>query len=184
MLEQRRTLTLDQALRAGELIAARLCRRTSRDRTLLIASFIGCRGEVDTAPVNEALLKQGHTLCFPAVDPACPGRMDFYFCRGSLIKNRWGIPEPRRQEECRVSAARIGLMLLPLTAFDLQGRRLGMGGGYYDRYIPALRPDCTLTGLAWDFQLANEVPSEPWDRRLDEVITPAREFVFAAAASP
>lgn len=83
-----------------------------------------------------------------------------------------------------MSAARIGLMLLPLTAFDLQGRRLGMGGGYYDRYIPALRPDCTLTGLAWDFQLANEVPSEPWDRRLDEVITPAREFVFAATASP
>lgn len=178
MLKQRRALTADFALQAGELIAARLCRRAYLKQPLLIASFIGCRGEVDTVPLNLALAKQGHRLCYPAVDPACPGHMEFYCTKGSLVPNRWGIPEPARLDQNLILPGQIDLMLLPLLAFDQEGRRLGMGGGYYDRYIPLLDPRCILTGIAYDFQQTPKVPCAAWDCRLHEVITPSRELVF------
>jgi 5-formyltetrahydrofolate cyclo-ligase len=77
------------------------------------------------------------------------------------------------------------VLFLPLVAFDDHGNRLGMGAGYYDRYIgrqPAgLRP--LLVGLAHETQRASaDLPARSWDARLDAVVTEAGWQAFSARA--
>jgi len=65
------------------------------------------------------------------------------------------------------------LVLVPLLAFDHMGRRLGYGGGYYDRTIAALRAagDVQVVGLAYSAQRLTRVPSAAHDMRLDWIVT-------------
>ena len=63
-------------------------------------------------------------------------------------------------------------MLVPLVAFDSLGHRLGMGGGYYDRYLPRLSPECPLIGVAFACQHTDApLPREAWDVPLHAVVT-------------
>jgi len=68
-----------------------------------------------------------------------------------------------------------GLVIVPLLAFTERAERLGQGGGHYDRWLAA-NPDAVAVGLAWDCQLADELPMESHDRNLHAVVTPTRLF--------
>ena len=62
------------------------------------------------------------------------------------------------------------LIIVPGVAFDLQGNRLGRGRGYYDRFL-SQHLEVKRIGICFDFQLVDEVPSEAFDIRMDEVIS-------------
>ncbi len=68
----------------------------------------------------------------------------------------------------------LDVMLTPCVAFDKTGRRLGQGGGYYDRYLPRLRKECAVIGIAYDVQVVDEIPCEPHDMRVSAIATPTR----------
>ncbi len=131
-------------------------------------------GEVDLAPLI-ASLDPGKQLALPVV--SAKGQMDFYRYRpgDTLVPNRFQIPEPRL-EAGLVQGERLDLLLMPLVAFDAQGTRLGMGAGYYDRYLGKLaaadRP--YTVGIAYEVQRSDRpLPSAAWDVPLDAVITEA-----------
>ena len=93
-----------------------------------------------------------------------------------MIKNIYGIEEPKLIPDQRRNAWSLGLVFLPLVAFDTQGNRMGMGGGYYDRTFSfkkqnkSLRgPD--LIGLAHEIQKVESLPVENWDIPLSTIIT-------------
>ncbi len=95
----------------------------------------------------------------------------------------FGILEPseeRRLDERRyVAPEKIDLLIAPGLGFDAAGRRLGRGSGYYDRYIPLLRPDALLIGLCFDEQLFDEIPANRHDKPVDVVVTPTRIIATA-----
>lgn len=62
------------------------------------------------------------------------------------------------------------LMIVPGVAFDRKGNRLGRGKGYYDRFL-SQHLAVKRIGICFDFQLVDEVPAEPFDIRMDEVIS-------------
>ncbi len=70
-----------------------------------------------------------------------------------------------------VSPAEIDLIVVPIAAFDAEGRRLGYGSGVYDRFLPQLREDCRVLGVAYAEQEVTEVPCEPHDVPLEKIIT-------------
>ena len=70
-----------------------------------------------------------------------------------------------------VSPAEIDLIVVPMAAFDAEGRRLGYGSGVYDRFLPQLREDCRVLGVAYAEQEVTEVPCEPHDVPLEKIIT-------------
>lgn len=76
--------------------------------------------------------------------------------------------------ERSVRAEDIDLLLVPGIAFDESCRRLGQGSGCYDRFIPHLKPDCLVVGVAFDEQICEAVPFGVHDRRMDYVVTPTR----------
>lgn len=68
-----------------------------------------------------------------------------------------------------ISPEEIELAIVPGVAFDRSGNRLGRGRGFYDRLLPALK--CDIVGLGFDYQIIDEIPMEPFDRKLSKVIT-------------
>ncbi len=67
------------------------------------------------------------------------------------------------------------VLFVPLIGFTANGQRLGQGGGYYDRWL-AQYPDAPAIGMAWDSQLAENLPLEAHDRSLTAVVTPTRLY--------
>ncbi|MBY6217395.1 5-formyltetrahydrofolate cyclo-ligase [Qipengyuania aquimaris] len=67
------------------------------------------------------------------------------------------------------------VLFVPLVGFTDSGDRLGQGGGHYDRWLEG-RDNVTAIGLAWDCQLAEDLPVEPHDRSLTAVVTPTRLY--------
>lgn len=145
-------------------------------------------GELDTLPLLSRLWSAGKTVACPVVTD--DGSMDFYQVRPAtrLVLNRYGIPEPRTRgaEAGRyLNPRRLSVVFLPLVAFDDSGGRLGMGAGYYDRYlggIPgAFRP--LTVGLAHEVQRSSApLPRQPWDIPLDAVATEAGWQAFSLRA--
>ena len=70
-----------------------------------------------------------------------------------------------------VPAEALDMIVVPLVAFDLTGARLGYGGGCYDRYLPTLRPDCQIIGIAFDEQCISHVPIDIHDLPLPRIIS-------------
>ncbi len=92
-----------------------------------------------------------------------------------LRLGQFGIREPA--ESCpEIPLNRLDLILVPGVAFDLHGRRLGRGKGFYDRLLAAVRG--TTCGVAFDEQIVNEVPVEPHDVVLNCILTPSRWVQF------
>jgi len=84
---------------------------------------------------------------------------------GELSSNQYGIPEPSGEE-----ATSLDLILVPGVAFDRQGNRIGMGKGYYDRFL-AKQKNVLKIGLAFSEQILASIPKEPYDEIVDLIIT-------------
>ncbi len=67
----------------------------------------------------------------------------------------------------------LDVVVVPGLAFTRDGRRLGQGGGHYDRFLPRLRPSCVTVGVGFAEQLVDDLPTEPHDVRLDMIVTDA-----------
>jgi len=89
-----------------------------------------------------------------------------------------GIPEPRA--DCPpVTLESIEFVLTPGIAFDAEGRRLGYGGGYYDRLLPLLHSAACRVGGAFEVQIVARVPAAPHDVRVQYVVTERRTIECA-----
>jgi 5-formyltetrahydrofolate cyclo-ligase len=91
-----------------------------------------------------------------------------------LSPGHYGILEPEF-ERCKViSPNDIDAIIIPGLAFDECKRRLGYGGGYYDRFITGVRNDCTRVAVCFDFQVLEYIPTESHDQRMDILVTDKR----------
>ena len=136
--------------------------------------YVGIRSEVRTQPLLSVAVAQGKRV----VVPYCVGNELGLFLLESLDElapGIYGIPEPRPELRAlpgkRLQAERIDVVMVPGVAFDRRGGRLGHGKGYYDRFLPRLRPDALAVGVAFECQLVPEVPMLPGDVFMDRVIT-------------
>lgn len=147
-----------------------------------IALYLSNDSEIDTAVLIRALWQAGKSVYLPILHPFCPGYLIFqhYQPTTPLLPNRFAIPEPALNcaELCPVQ--QLDLIFTPLVAFDSDGQRLGMGGGFYDRTLAQLpaQHHSRVIGLAHDCQQVPQLPVEPWDQPLDAVATGSRLLRF------
>jgi 5-formyltetrahydrofolate cyclo-ligase len=132
--------------------------------------------EFDVLGLANQLLWMGRQVYVPILPlrPARPLRFVRLENRQPLTLNRHNIIEPLGRH--RVYARQLDVLLVPLVAFDSRGVRLGMGGGYYDATLAYLKSRCCLRqpkliGVAFACQKAPALPAEPWDIRLDGILT-------------
>ena len=87
-----------------------------------------------------------------------------------LETGHYGIREPKADRLRPVPREEIDAVLVPAVAFDRQGRRVGYGGGYYDRFLPEM-PRAARIGAAFACQIVAEIPPDPHDVPADRIVT-------------
>lgn len=136
-----------------------------------LAFYLASDGEINTFPAIKKALRETCKIFIPAVEENNGLIFRRFNLFSPLIKNQFGIGEPRTES---IPAIELDIIFLPLVGFDKRGNRLGMGGGYYDRALEALegnkrRP--LFIGLAYDEQEVNSIERDTWDIRLDCIVT-------------
>jgi len=140
--------------------------------TVMLYMSIG--DEVDTLPVVERALAQGKNVALPKVDLKAKTMAAWRITdigRG-IAAGTFGIPEPALPDV--VDPADIDFCLVPARGFDTLGNRLGRGGGYYDRFMAAPGFRAVRCGVAFDFQLLENLPQEPHDLPVNIIVTESR----------
>lgn len=137
-----------------------------------VALYAAIGSEVETADLFDSLRKRHVEVYYPACE--ADSRL-LRFVRVSdsaeLRPGMYDIPEPQGEAALLGS---ISLVTVPGLAFDLVGRRIGYGAGYYDRTLANYSG--RRVGLAFDFQLIDEIPADAYDIRLDWILTESRSI--------
>ena len=118
--------------------------------------------EAPTDGLIERLLADGHRVCCPRIEN---GNMLAVEYGEDFTLSDYGIREPVGE----AYQGEIDVVVVPFLAVDRQGNRLGYGGGYYDRFLETSTAKRVAFGYA--FQVVREVPTEPWDQKMDVVVT-------------
>ncbi|MGW8256535.1 MAG: 5-formyltetrahydrofolate cyclo-ligase [Thermoguttaceae bacterium] len=141
-------------------------------RTVMIYLDVG--NEVRTRQYVPELWQTGKKV----VAPYCKAHeLKLFYLKDmeELAPSVWQILEPtptwQAVAERRVEPAEVDLILAPGLAFDRNGDRLGLGKGYYDRFLHRVRPDANKIGLAFECQMVEAIPVLSHDVRMDKVIT-------------
>ena len=134
--------------------------------------------EVDLALLQHYALRAGKTAVSPVALPDNVMRRVPIHSR--FRRGRFGIAEPAghaRYGQQRFSSQRIDLLCVPLSAFDAHFARVGMGGGFYDRWLArrSKRHVCRVVGVAFSCQYVSAIVTAAWDMPIDSVVT---EFGF------
>lgn len=144
----------------------------SKAETLLV--YLPFKNEIDTKPLIEKSWRDNKSILVPVCQPEKKLLLSDLYSFTELEENKYGILEPAKEHQRPTSHEKIDLAIIPGVAFDYSGYRLGYGGGYYDRFLDNLLPDCTKIGLVFDFQLIDKVPTELHDTRVDIILTESR----------
>lgn len=140
-----------------------------------ICTYMPFGSEMDVTPVMQWCWEQGIRVVVPKVVQST-SQMKLYYINNydDVELGAYGIREPKESNSELTDLSLIDVILVPGVAFDRQGGRLGMGGGYYDRFMDKLlllenMPSCIA--LCFQSQVVDHVPSEPHDLRVDVILT-------------
>ena len=160
----------DEAQRiASEAACKRILAFAPYQEAACVMAYVACRGELDISSVIEDILIGGKHLVLPRCEADGIMTARRITSLDQLVSGAYGIPAPQETSEI-VVPQEIDFILVPGTAFDGDGYRLGQGGGYYDRFMK--ETNAVRAGVCHDEALLEHVPHEAHDLRMDAVITP------------
>lgn len=160
---KRNSLSVQQVNNNSKTIVAKLRNNPLWQQSQHVGLYLPINNEVDLT----ALLNADKTCYIPAIQGQ---EMQFqrHHADLRLITTSFGLMQPAFITDH--VAPKLDLCLLPLLGFDNRGHRIGMGGGYYDRYFEH-NEDTMLWGVAHAVQQLKQLPIEPWDVKLHSIIT-------------
>ena len=177
MKARRKALTPEERKAASEIICAKLVADTDIGMRIdpfewgsPVAVYLASPQEIDLSPFIRKMLAMGVKVVAPrwngeAYELAVLKGLD----DAHLRKGPMGILEPA--EAKIVSPKEVEVWLVPGLAFTRNGGRLGYGGGWYDRLLCKVPKRVPKIGIAYAFQLVDELPTEPHDIRLTSVVS-------------
>ena len=177
MRRKRQAISEIEREQSAEAVKQQVLNQLQIPQSAQVAIYLSYDGELETRPLIEAGWEQGWQISIPKINGQ---QMAFYpyTPETKLIENRYGILEPDAEAHEAVASMNIEWIFMPLTAFDESGCRVGLGGGFYDRYLPMAKRAKSM-GLAYDFQLVEACPRESFDISIDSVITPSKIVDFS-----
>lgn len=137
-----------------------------------IALYLSFDGEISTQSLIKALWKKKKKVFLPVLHPFAKNHLLFlqYLPDTPMVQNHFGIWEPKLNVQHVLPINELDILFTPLVAFDKQGNRLGMGGGFYDRTLQNWQQKSFLPiGLAHACQQVEALPIEHWDVPLFDI---------------
>ena len=161
----------ERALLSARIVTTILDLPTYQEADVVLA-YASFGTELQTDELLRRVLADGKTLVLPRVERGGLGLYEVRDLAGDLAPGTWGIREPEPDRCPPADAGGVGFALIPGVAFDRRARRLGYGGGYYDRLLAGGLPEGTpLVSGAFEVQILDEVPTDPHDAPVDVVVT-------------
>ena len=170
LVQKRRVMSASDRQMYSQQILDQLEQMTCFIEAKTILLYYPIQNEVDVLPLVKKF-KHEKTLLFP-VSHRRGMTVHPYAGNEHMHRGKFGIPEPTTP----AYDGEIDLVIVPAVAFDAKGRRLGRGGGYYDRFIKKLT-HTVLVGVGYDFQLVDEVPASRHDQRVHRIILPSKTIL-------
>lgn len=170
LVQKRRVMSASDRQMYSQQILDQLEQMTCFLEAKTILLYYPIQNEVDVLPLVKKY-KREKTLLFP-VSHRRGMTVHPYAGNEHMHRGKFGIPEPTTP----AYDGEIDLVIVPAVAFDAKGRRLGRGGGYYDRFIKKLT-HTVLVGVGYDFQLVDEVPAVRHDQRVHRIILPSKTIL-------
>ncbi|WP_039780811.1 5-formyltetrahydrofolate cyclo-ligase, partial [Nocardia cerradoensis] len=137
-----------------------------------VAGYIPVAGEPGSVAMLDALRVAGARVMVPVTGPPGPLGWAEYTGIEGLRRARYGLLEPDGPPLGVAAIEWPEVIVIPALAVDRRGVRLGRGAGYYDRTLPAARPDARLVAVVRDTELLDALPEEPHDRRMGWALLP------------
>ena len=164
--EKKRAMTEEQIQKASARLAQMLYASPLYRQATTIYGYLPYNQEVRTIPMLERALAEGKRVAVPKV---YGDEMRFLYIDdlSRVEKGYAGIPEPIDDEP--IAEDPTALVLMPGLAFDKTGRRIGYGGGFYDKFLSA-EPNHPTLALCYGFQMLDELPTEEFDVPVDCVL--------------
>jgi 5-formyltetrahydrofolate cyclo-ligase len=144
-----------------------------------VALYSPIQNEVDTATIRDHALGASKIVYYPLIQENRIELAQVESVEGLKV-GHWGIFEPIAGRRLSDTETRGLVIMVPGLVFDCQGNRLGRGAGWYDRLLREIGGSVTSVGLAYDFQIVEKVPADPWDQRVDYIMTERRIIDCAA----
>ena len=180
--ERRRALPASTRIAGAESLAERLLALPFLPTSGFVAGYWAIDGEIGLHAWQLRLPSTLH-YCLPVLHE--DGRLRFapWKAGGALVTNHHGIPEPDVDANSLLEPAQMAMVVLPLVGFDAGCRRLGMGGGWYDRSFAFRQSEPAppwLVGAAFAIQQLDHVETQHWDVTMDAVCCEAATYIAEA----
>ena len=170
---KRENLDKNIKLRADEKIRKSLFESEIYKNSKVVFIYVNMDSEINTIDIIKELLTSDKVVAVPKVIPVSlkERQMKALKINSMLQLNEsgaFGILEP--SVECEDISEDVDLIIIPGLAFDINGNRLGYGGGFYDRFLRKY-PNSKRVALCYDFQIFDEIPHEFFDEKVDLIIS-------------
>lgn len=182
MLDTRKSFPAEERIRAGTIMREKALHLSALDAASVVMLYASTAEEIDLFPMMEILLQRGKSIALPHIIQK--GQMEALSLTSleHLVEGPFGIMMPDPMREDIVSPQQIDVIIVPGAAFSADGRRLGLGGGYYDRFLAKTVQAFRLV-LAYDWQVVPDVPAAPHDAYVDAILTERRMIYCCGAGS-
>ena len=155
--------------RKSKAIQVKLFRTQVFKKAKIVMFYIAFRGEVNT----QKMIKEAQNLGKIIAVPVCTAKRVFlkpcvFKLKAKLRKGPYGVCEPATKKSIKLKD--LDLVIVPGLAFDQKGNRLGRGKGCYDRFLGKLSSRVETIGLAFDFQILPNIPTNEADVKVRRVV--------------
>ena len=168
--QKRRSLTREQRLEFDQAIYARLLEQVELGQVGSVFCYVSAGTEVNTHPLIDRLRQLGKTVVIPRIVSSEKMIAVPFDNWGELRVGQLGILTPDKYAEWQSG---VDLCITPGLGFTPDGKRIGFGRGYYDKWF-ADHPHVARTALCYECQIVDAVPVTETDMTVDQIITEKR----------
>jgi len=173
-LARRDAMPAPERVRKSAAVRAHLRSLTAFTEAPEVGCYVSKGSEVDTHLLIAELLGEGRRVAVPIANAEGTLRWSPLERFEDLEPGAFGVLEPRRGQQTPVNFSADSVVLVPCTAFEPQGQRLGYGKGYFDRFLATY--EGKAIGLAFELQQVHELPVEDHDIPLGVIVTEERVY--------
>ena len=174
----RKAAKIDQIRIKSEKICKKIIDSKFYQEAEVIMIYKAVNGEVMLDVLEKDAISQNKKICYPLCIDKTVMKALAPNDENAFVSGSFGIKEPDMNNSKEISPGDIDLVIAPCTAFDEKCRRIGMGAGYYDRYLPKCEK-AYIAAAAYEYQKVKRVPADEFDKTLDAVVSEEKVYYSA-----